>query len=1271
MHSHVRPRAFLRALLVILALAAFLAVSRTVALAATPVPICPSSATLYVNASVSGGTGDGSSWSNAYASLSSALTTATNCLIVTQIWVAQGTYKPTTGTDRTATFTLKNNLAIYGGFTSGQTSPGQRNANPATNNTVLSGDIGTPNNNGDNSYHVVTGSGTDNTAVLDGFTVTRGNASAEGENCPGNSCGGGMLNVGGSPTVTNVIFNANNASRAGGGMYNRINSSTPSQPTVTNAIFSNNTADTGGGVENDYSNPSLINVVFSGNHANQGGAVYNSGNPPSDTPTGFTNATFNGNSASQGGAVYNVNSRVALRNSILWGDSAPNNSEIFTDKNSPNSKTWVSYSIVQGSGGSGSSWWDTDGPNMPGTFDSGNNLDTDPLFVAPPGNLRLRYASPATNKGYNTYVSGVTTDLDGKPRIIPSPSGPVDMGAYESPCPAQGSIIYVNGGALGANNGASWGNAYTTLAAALAGVPTTPANACAEIWVAQGTYKPTTPSGRDATFTLKNNVAIYGGFTSGQTSLGQRKANPATNNTVLSGDLNGDDGANFANNGDNSYHVVTGSSTNSSAILDGFKITAGNASVQDAPTDRGGGMYTAGGSPSVTNVLFSGNSAWYGGGMYSESSSNPTLTNVAFMSNTASSAGGGLGIANSSATLTNVIFSGNSASSAGGLYNENGAVTVTNGLFSGNSADAFGGGMSNNGSPGPATITLTNVTFSGNSAGASGGGMYNFGRESTTIRNSILWGDSAGEIARDAATVTNSIVQGGYTGATNSDPLFVTPITATAPTTTGNLRLLSGSPAINAGANSLVPSGVTTDLDGTPRIAFGTVDLGAYETQIVASPTQLPAANAAGWNKTNVTVTWNWTNTGGSVPASADCPATSTSSGEGTLTVTGTCKDSNGYTGYASYTVKVDKTPPDITLNSTADSCDVPGSNGWCRGTQTAGFSASDSLSGVASPCTGASCNFTQSTTTNGSGVTIASGQVCDVAGNCAASINAGPFKIDSVAPTNVSGAPTTPPNGTNGWYTSPLQVQFAGSDPSPGSGIASCSLVSYSGPDGGSVTVNGSCTDDAGNTSATVASGAFKYDKTPPTLNPTISPNPPIIGGTATASPNAQDALSGVASQSCDPVNTATAGPKSLTCRATDNAGNQTSIQVNYTVGYKVTTVSPTLGPPGLNNLYPTGIGPWYTTAKWKLTNASGAAITAAGTVTAVRYAPMTCGATVPTYSDSLPMAGGFSSTNPRYDLLQAAWLFNWQLPTTKGCYALFAKLNTTEVITFLYRTN
>ena len=211
---------------------------------------------VYVNINATG-SNNGASWKDAYTDLQTALANT----LSGSIWVARGTYYPTSGTDRLATFTLKNGVKIYGGFVGTETLLTQRNW--TTNVTTLSGDIGTVGVATDNSYHVVKGSGTDNTAVLDGFTITAGNANFSGTG----ASGGGIFNSYGSPTISNVTFSGNSASH-GGGMYNA-----DSSPSLTNVTFSSNT---GGGMYNfDFSNPSLTGVTFSGNSADKGGGMFN------------------------------------------------------------------------------------------------------------------------------------------------------------------------------------------------------------------------------------------------------------------------------------------------------------------------------------------------------------------------------------------------------------------------------------------------------------------------------------------------------------------------------------------------------------------------------------------------------------------------------------------------------------------------------------------------------------------------------------------------------------------------------------------------------------------------------------------------------------------------------------------------------------------------------------------------------------------------------------------------------------------------------------
>ena len=162
------------------------------------------------------------------------------------------------------------------------------------------------------------------------------------------------------------------------------------------------------------------------------------------------------------------------------------------------------------------------------------------------------------------------------------------------------------------------------------------------------------------------------------------------------------------------------------------------------------------------------------------------------------------------------------------MLNNESSPTLTNVTFSGNSA-TDGGGMFNIGS----SPTLTNVTFSANSA-ASGGGMATWSSGNPTLINSILWGNTPMDSQIfGGVTITYSDIQGGAPGVGNidADPLFVE-------AASGNLRLLPGSPAIDAGENDAVPPGITTDLDGSPRFVdykntgTATVDMGAYEARI-------------------------------------------------------------------------------------------------------------------------------------------------------------------------------------------------------------------------------------------------------------------------------------------------------------------------------------------------------------------------------------------------------------------------------------------------------
>jgi len=846
-------------------------------------------------------TGDcGDTWANGCA-LQYAL--ATKSADGDELWVKQGTYTPSSTFDRRVAFVLKMGVALYGGFAGTETArePRSWEDHPTILSGDLNGDDG-PNfaNYADNSYHVIFGNNVGSSTILDGFTISGGNASSVNTqerlgggiytlySCPtlnnilflknqAQDDAGGMYSLDCSNTFNNLTFSGNKAGRNGGGMYSDYYPGYVSQmvlngatfinnsaahggggiyeirklSTLINTSFTQNSADFGGGMYIDTDNPGqntiLTNVTFTGNTAtSRGGGLYiyssyvtltnviftqNSadhsgggmGNYASH-PT-LTNVTFSGNTAptNAGGAILNFGSSISggsnaiIRNSLLWGN--PGGEVVNDTSGGDDSSATISYSIVQGCN-PGGSWNGACGVN------AGNNpADANPNFGT---NLHLSAGSPAIDTGNNTFLNGLAIDMDGNPRVV---GGVVDLGVYEYQHGAAVYRVIPGGRTTGACD--SWANGcdlqYALAVKAVAGD---------ELWVKMGTHKPTSALERTASFVLKSGVAIYGGFNGTETARGQRSWQ--NNLTILSGDLSGNDGANFANNSENSYHIVKTEGVIATAILDGFTIRGGNANG-GYPNNYGGGVFILSGNPSLANLVISGNYASnLGGGI--DVNGQPRMTNITISGNTAPFGGG---MANASnPLLLGTVFSNNTASSfGGGLYNYNNSTPfIYNSLFYGNTASRGGGVYNTAGSP-----RLVNATFWGNTATNLGSGIYNTSGSSPFIQNSILWGDLeagnlGGEIRRDASgdpsvpLISYSLVYGcnpggawnAACGADNgqnqadADPKYLNSAQA-------NFRLGSGSPGIDTGSDDPVNGGVTTDLDGNPRKAGAHVDLGAYE----------------------------------------------------------------------------------------------------------------------------------------------------------------------------------------------------------------------------------------------------------------------------------------------------------------------------------------------------------------------------------------------------------------------------------------------------------
>ena len=329
-----------------------------------------------------------------------------------------------------------------------------------------------------------------------------------------------------------------------------------------------------------------------------------------------------------------------------------------------------------------------------------------------------------------------------------------------------------------------------------------------------------------------------------------------------------------------------GVSNSGTATLNNVIISGG----QPGDWGLGGGGVRNTGTVAMTNCTVSNNITDYvnnggGGGIYN--SGTATLTNVTVSGNTGSAAYNtqGGGICNTGiATLTDVTVSGNAAGNAshasygGGIYND-GTLTLTNVTVSNNvatggtaSTDPGGGGIYNDTA---GTVILADATISGNSVpggsgtGSGGGGISNLAVPgSFTLANSIVAGNTATNLGPDAygnfASLGHNLVgktdnSSGWKGTdltgTIASPLApgLGPLADNGgPTQT--MALLLGSPAIGKGSVGLIPSGITTDQRGLPRVVSGIVDIGAYQSQPPVVTGISPAAGPLGGG-TTVTIT--------------------------------------------------------------------------------------------------------------------------------------------------------------------------------------------------------------------------------------------------------------------------------------------------------------------------------------------------------------------------------------------------------------------------------
>ncbi len=573
----------------------------------------------------------GATWATAFKDLQAGLAAAVSG---DEIWIAQGTYKPTTGASRTATFDLKSGVALVGGFAGTETLVSQRDI--LAHRSILSGDIGNP-TNADNAYHVVRATNLTGPAILDGLTIQDGHANGN----PGLSetIGAGVLS-----TSTNLFCVSctirNNASTGVGAV---LSNSTVADRRIT-----------------------LFGCLIVGNQTGPAVDIQGIGGGNVSQCTISHNAV---------GMIYvgTPTNPSLLSNSIIAFNGQGIESDQFAA--APTAPT-VTACLIQD--------WDNVNPSSPTT------IGLDPIFLDPLGsdgilgtdddNFRLRGDSPAIDRGATGFIGtpdlidadddGASNelypfDLDGNARRIDDPlvantgvgAAPhTDCGCFEY---ARPRTILVNHAATGANNGTTWANAYTSLQSALAELRDAVNGGPGEIWVAQGTYKPTTGTDQTISFEPTPGLLLLGGFAGGETTRSARdwRVHP----TILSGELG------LPGSAGNSFHVVRCYATSALVpFIDGFTIRDGFC-----PANEGGGgvrfesttnavlshcLITAnGGSGKGAGVLFHATGSAFGGGViYS-----------AIVGNAATGNGcGGVAFENHTATILHCVIAGNTSASS-------------------------------------------------------------------------------------------------------------------------------------------------------------------------------------------------------------------------------------------------------------------------------------------------------------------------------------------------------------------------------------------------------------------------------------------------------------------------------------------------------------------------------------------------------------------------------------------------------------------------------
>jgi hypothetical protein len=714
-----------------------------------------------------------------------------------------------------------------------------------------------------------------NCIIKNGHTVNGGAISMTGgiveycslENNSGNN-GAAIAMFGGK--VQNCYFFNNIASYRGGGIYSMAG-------TITNNVVVTNTALFGGGIYIDGQVSASNNKIINNKATGSGGGVY------FYIYGTFANNIVTNNQASSSGAGIYCESGGSILNSIITNNKCLSTTGgIFLKDggtlinciiwNNQNSTTFgqistsgtgmnVTYSAIQdnfsGTGNlnlnqSNITFSGTSGPFFKNPYSTiGNIVNDESNLIKADWSTLIN--SPVLNSGTpdTLGLKIPLKDFVGKPRIS---QNRIDMGAYEFR-----NLLLVTKAGAGYQDGSTWENAMPAIGLQDAISQISASGFNGDIWVAADTlysadllanpYSVT----RNTTLWLKSNVNVYGSFNGTEESIENRirldlnndgfiDAWEWKNKTVLSGKINPKYG-----NLNKVFHVVTFQSSiaDSTAILDGFEISGGDASyanqAQIHADSIGGGLYMENGV--VLNCIITDNSAYTGGA--ADIVGKGTIDKSYIFGNTSTE--GTINMTVKGCLLNSIVANNYGLSYRSGVTIYNGS-SVLNCIIAKNT-----------------TFSLSNLTALDISDGA-------------TVTNSVIWGHQGLPFQSNQLKVVMSYTALGGTyvapeagtgtfaiSNNNDGPQFIAPTSFSGLPTNASqwneVQLASWhvqntSALINAGPIDItnLKCGLV-DVAGNTRIENGRIDIGPFEHKII-KPFQVKGISIADATEGSVTVSW-------------------------------------------------------------------------------------------------------------------------------------------------------------------------------------------------------------------------------------------------------------------------------------------------------------------------------------------------------------------------------------------------------------------------------